>query len=435
MRLAVLFDHLGPYHLARLSAAAKNAKVLALEVRGRSREYAWEPSDSADGFDRVTLLPDGAPPVDLSPALEEALDSFRPDAVVIPGWSGRAAFLAMSWCLRRRLPAVVMSESTAHDEARQGWRECVKRRYLSLASSALVGGAPHRAYLRQLGLPDDRIFEGYDAVDNDYFARESARWRSSDGSLPPYCLASNRFIEKKNLFRLLDAYALYRTRHHQERRTRNEERTNSPWPLVLLGDGELKPALLAHAAKLGLPLAERAPWEPPTKNEEPGTKNEEPETKNEEGRTKHPSASPTVFLPGFRQIDELPRFYAHAGAFVHASTTEQWGLVVNEAMACGLPVIVSERCGCAPDLVKAGENGWTIDPFDEEELTAKLHKLASLPEPERALLGDASRRLIAHWGPSKFAEGLHAAARKALASPVRKAGWIDHLLIRILASR
>ena len=429
MRLAVLFDHLGPYHRARLAAAAKNAKILALEVRGRSQEYAWDPSESADGFDRITLLSENSLPGDLSTSLGNALDSFGPDVVVIPGWSGRAAFLAMSWCVRRRIPAVVMSESTAHDEARKGWQEWVKRRYLSLASAALVGGTPHRDYLRQLGMPDDRIFEGYDAVDNDYFARESERWRSADRSCPPYFLASNRFIRKKNLFRLLAAYARYRNRHNEERKTKNKDRTNGPWPLVLLGDGEDKAVLLKHARSLGLTLAERAPWESPTKHDAPGTKNEEPGTKNTR------EENPSVFLPGFRQIDELPRFYAHAGAFVHASTTEQWGLVVNEAMASGLPVVVSERCGCAPDLVKEGENGWTVDPFDEAALAEKFHKVALLPETERAALGAASCRIIANWGPAKFAEGLRTAAEKALASPARKAGWFDHLLLRVLANR
>jgi 1,2-diacylglycerol 3-alpha-glucosyltransferase len=57
-----------------------------------------------------------------------------------------------------------------------------------------------------------------------------------------------------------------------------------------------------------------------------------------------------------------------ASAFIQASTTEQWGLVVNEAMASGLPVLVSERCGCAPDLVKNGVNGYTFDPYDIKEI-------------------------------------------------------------------
>ena len=81
-------------------------------------------------------------------------------------------------------------------------------------------------------------------------------------------------------------------------------------------------------------------------------------------------------MPGFKQYDELPIYYGLAGAFIHASTTEQWGLVVNEAMAAGLPVIVSERCGCAPDLVENGRNGFTFDPYDVDALTHLMLKMA-----------------------------------------------------------
>ena len=306
-----------------------------------------------------------------------------------------------------------MSESTRDDFTRHPLKEWVKLRAVSLASSALVGGSSHRAYLRQLGMPDDRIFEGYDAVDNDTFARGAARWREADGPQPPYFLASNRFIEKKNLFRLLSAYASYLTKD-QGPGTNDRH----PWPLVLLGDGDLKPALLAHARILGLTVLERAPWESPTGNEEPGTKNR-----------------PAVYLPGFRQIDELPRFYAHAGAFVHASTTEQWGLVVNEAMAGGLPVIVSNRCGCAPDLVHEGENGWTFDPLDETALAGLLGRVAALDDAERTRLGEAGREIIAGWGPERFAVGLLAAANKAVEVGPKRAGWFDRLLLSLLVRR
>ncbi len=81
------------------------------------------------------------------------------------------------------------------------------------------------------------------------------------------------------------------------------------WDLVLLGDGPLKPTLLKLISSLGLESC--------------------------------------VHLPGFKQYDELPVYLGLAETFIHASTTEQWGLVVNEAMASGLPVLVSNRCGCA----------------------------------------------------------------------------------------
>lgn len=410
MRLAVLFDHLGPYHLARLRAASRERSLLAVETRGRSREYAWDPSSGTEPFLRVTLFEDGetVSAEALGERVASALATFAPEVVAVPGWSG-AAFLAVAWACRNGVPVVVMSESTAHDEARSPWREAVKRRYLSLASSALAGGSAHVDYLVTLGMKRDAIFTGYDAVDNAYFAAEAARWKSSDG-LPsvasakegPYFLASNRFIPKKNLPRLLSAYALYAT---------SSSAIPHPWPLVLLGDGEEKAALVEHAKALGLALHEGAPWE------------------------RSGATGPCVYWPGFRQIEELPRFYAHAGAFVHASTTEQWGLVVNEAMASGLPVIVSNRCGCAPDLVKEGTNGWTFDPLDEAALAGLLERVATLDDAERTRMGQASREIIADWGPERFASGLKAAAEKAIEVGPKRAGMGDRMMLKVLARR
>lgn len=413
MRIAVLFDHLGPYHLARIRAAGTKHEILSVQVRLRSLEYRWQSPDLPEEIRQVTLqrTPGAAtiPIHELVHGLDELVSGFRPEVCFISGWSTRASFVALRWSLSRRIPVVLMSESSAHDEVRTPWREAVKRRYVALASAALVGGTLHRAYLRELGMPDERIFDGYDAVDNESFARESSRWRETDAPQPPCFLASNRFIEKKNLFRLLSAYARYA-------HSATETEARPPWPLVLLGDGELKTKLLAHAAGLGLAIHERAPWEPAPHREDRGSE-----------------ARATLYLPGFRQIDELPRFYAHAGAFVHASTTEQWGLVVNEAMASGLPVIVSNRCGCAPDLVRDGENGWTFDPFDEEGLAGLLARMSRMEAPARAAFGEAARRRIAEWGPLRYASGLEEASRTALAVGCRPIGPINEALLAALS--
>ena len=112
-----------------------------------------------------------------------------------------------------------MSESAAHDERRGIWREWLKRRIVRLFAAALVGGAPQAAYARELGMPEEAIFQGYDAVDNVYFAEQAARVRDMAEverarlDLPVrFFLAASRFVAKKNLFRLLDAYAAYRQR-------------------------------------------------------------------------------------------------------------------------------------------------------------------------------------------------------------------------------
>src|SRR6188472_1999642 len=239
----------------------------------------------------------------------------------------------------------------------------------------------------------ERVFIGYDVVDNDYFrqnAKEirSQRWEVRQKYALPenYFLASARFIEKKNLPTLIQAYAEYRRR--------SEIAAKVPWDLVLLGDGPLREAINSQLSTLNL--------------------------------------HSHVHLPGFNPYDELPVYYALANAFVHASTSEQWGLVVNEAIASGLPVIVSNRCGCAPELVNG--NGFTFDPTNEHELTARLLEMALLSDDERKQLGDISYRIASNFAPERFGEGLERAASMAIGNPGKRFGIIDRALLVIAAS-
>jgi 1,2-diacylglycerol 3-alpha-glucosyltransferase len=128
----------------------------------------------------------------------------------------------------------------------------------------------------------------------------------------------------------------------------------------------------------------------------------------------------------------LPFYYALANAFVHASTSEQWGLVVNEAIASGLPVIVSNRCGCTPELVKG--NGFTFNPTNEKELTARLLEMASLSDKERKNLGDTSYRIAANFAPERFGEGLERATSVAMGIPQKRFGVIDRAVLLVTAS-
>jgi len=131
----------------------------------------------------------------------------------------------------------------------------------------------------------------------------------------------------------------------------------------------------------------------------------------------------------------LPVYYALANAFIHASRVEQWGLVVNEAMASGLPMIVSNRCGCVPELVHDGINGYTFDPDDLPTLSKKMMEMAAMSSDERAAFGEESARIVARFRPERFAIGLEQAADAALKSPRRKLGAIDGLMITSLLQR
>ena len=411
MKTAIIFDNFGPYHIARLDASAQLCELTAVEAAASSAEYAWmrqvahgvgeeeakrkaenrgdaQASALSSSFRHVTLFERGNSREvhrrELVRRMNQALDDSRPEVVCVPGWSNHLALAALRWCVRRNVPAVVMSESTEWDDHRVWWTEFVKRNLVSLCATAFVGGTPHKDYIVKLGMPAERVFRGYDSVDNCYFstkAQESRGRRAEDRTrygLPQnYFLASARFIEKKNLLRLLQAYALYR----EESEVGSRKPAHAPpgsgiWDLVLLGDGPLRPDLCRLISDLRLDAC--------------------------------------VHVPGFKQYPDLPAYYGLANVFIHASTTEQWGLVVNEAMASGLPVLVSNRCGCASELVREGENGFSFNPIDERKLAQLMIKISG-DSVDLEAMGQSSRKIIQGWSPERFAQGMKAACERAIA--------------------
>ena len=103
-------------------------------------------------------------------------------------------------------------------------------------------------------------------------------------------------------------------------------------------------------------------------------------------------------------------------------------------MASGLPVLVSNRCGCAPDLVQEGVNGFTFDPYNVEELAQLMLKISASNFPLSAF-GDASHRIIADWSPERFAFGLQQAVEVALRVSRPRSTWFDRLLLKALVYR
>ena len=388
--VSVCFTNFGPYHLARLRAlaarlAASGDRLIAYEVAGTERTYPWSRRRGDEPFDWVTLFPDRIletiEPEACRKAMFDALEQDRPDVLGVVGYARPESMTSARWAARRGRAAILMSESQEIDRPRVWWKEMVKRRRVRLFRAAVVGGNSHREYLIRLGMDSERIALGYNAVDNDYFADSARRWRHDPGGrigLPPhpYFLTVCRFVPEKNLVRLIEAFARYRrgARDHQ------------PWDLVLCGNGPGRNEVDVAAAATGL--------------------------------------SEAVHRPGFLQIDGLPRWYAHAGAFVLPSLLEPWGLVGNEAAASGLPLIISERAGCAATLVPdpPGTTGLRFNPSDVGCLAESLSAIASSPTETLAAMGRRAAEVVSCWGPERFADGVVEAlelARTGPSSPLR----------------
>ncbi|WP_435022167.1 glycosyltransferase family 4 protein [Tundrisphaera sp. TA3] len=387
MIFAVCFTNFGPYHLARLRAlagqlAGRGDALLAYELADREERYPWDRSRAGEPFRWTTLFPgrsmESLSRDDCAHAMTRALDRDRPDALGVVGYARPESMAMLRWAIRHRRTSVLMSESQEIDHPRAWWKEAIKARRVRRFSAGLVGGPRHRDYLVKLGLPAHRIALGYNAVDNAAFAARADAARSDPAGrrwLPgrPYFLATNRFVPEKNLDRLVRAFAAYRADAPADR----------AWDLALCGGGPIEAEIDDLILALGL--------------------------------------TASVHRPGFIQEAELARWLAHASAFVHPSLMEPWGLVVNEAAACGLPLLVSDRAGCVETLVPdpSGTTGRRFDPHDDDDLAAALAWMAGLGDADRAAMGRRAAEVATEWGPERFAQGAIEALERADAHAVR----------------
>lgn len=381
LKIAVLWSRCGPYHLARLSGAkGSGAEVVGLEAASDDGVYEWE--QVARGRDAITTIFPGRKYHEITASemragVVRALDASGCNVVAVNGWSMPEARAGIGWrWAARGRRAIVMSETKRDDNRRYWWKEWFKRRIVSRCDAALVGGRPQLEYLCRLGLDRERVLTGYDAVDNAYFAAgaETARRNAADlrreHALPEhYFLVCTRFLPRKNIDGLLRAYRRYR-----------RERDAAPWDLVILGSGGETARLQQFARDREL-----------------------------EG----------VHWPGFVQYGELPIYYGLASVFVHPAKSEAWGLVVNEAAASGLPLLVSWTVGARHELVYNGVNGYLFDPFDVEDMAQAMLKLSGLDEQARQRMGARSATIVADWSPSNFGAQLVRAADLAFSLPDR----------------
>jgi 1,2-diacylglycerol 3-alpha-glucosyltransferase len=357
------------YHLSRLRALLEHKafrrRVSGIELVGgcgvhRGLQFR---DPQRDGLPISSLFPDSdwnqVGQLRLARAVWRELDRLDPSSVLVPGWYTAPALAAAFWAKLHRRSSILMSETTEQDHPRVWWKESSKRILVKLLFDfGIAGGKPHVRYLRQLGFHPSKIARCYDVVDNAFFERATDRIRLSSGlrqlsGLPErFFLYVGRLAPEKHLPALLRAFASYRS-------------AGGSWSLVLVGDGGERPELEALSRRLRVDRE--------------------------------------VTFAGLQVANRLPHYYAFAGCFVLPSIREPWGLVVNEAMASGLPVLVSNRCGCAEDLVESEGNGYLFDPSNEIELSDRMLAMEFLSPQTRAAMGSRSRAIVAGYSPAHWA--------------------------------
>jgi len=328
-------------------------------------EYEFIPNTAKDpGTHHFTGL--------INPGLVDAILDWGPDIVLIYGYRYLSHCQAILEFNKKNIPILFRGDS--HLLSPRPWYTRISRKVLlkwlfGKFSVIFYCGILNKSYFKAFGVENDRLFFCPHVVENDRFydpgnnyTNESHKIRDSLGikDTDRVILFAGKLQEKKSPGDLLQAFL--------DAGLENVK-------LVFAGDGELKPRL----QELSIPCQDRV-----------------------------------FFLP-FQNQSSMPAIYRIADLFVLPSLhDETWGLSVNEAMCCGLPVIVSDQVGCHPDIVRQNINGWVFKAGDVAELTHLLQSAFADDNVDLKTMGMESREIIKGWNITEAAHCLYSGVKTVL---------------------
>jgi glycosyltransferase involved in cell wall biosynthesis len=304
-----------------------------------------------------------------TPGVHAELKALRPDAVVVNGWVVKTCLQALWACKRLGIPCLVRGEAN-NLRARPAWKRWLQRGLVSQYTACLYIGERNRAFYASLGVAESGLFPAPYCVENDRFEKSAKLMRENreqfrqQWQIAPAAscfLFCGKFERKKHPLELLEAFL-------------NAQPSQQGLHLLMVGDGELRAQCEAVTAAHRLP----------------------------------------VTFTGFLNQTQVVRAYVAAdGLLLPSDAGETWGLVVNEAMACGLPAIVSDQVGCAADLVVPGHTGEVFAFGDWAGLSALMSKFShDLSALHR--MGVNARERITAYSPQAAASGIAAAVATVL---------------------
>jgi glycosyltransferase involved in cell wall biosynthesis len=295
-----------------------------------------------------------------TPGIDEAIGRGHFDAFMVTGWGVKTYWQAVMACRRRNVPVLIRGDSQLPARRRAALRlakELVYPRLLGLFDGFLYVGRRNHDYLRHYGVAEQRLFFSPHCVDNASFAaraeaeRAAQRDRGASAAATKSVLFAGKLVERKRPFDVIRALALAATQGCRAQ-------------AVFVGAGELEDELRREAASSGVP----------------------------------------AIFHGFQNQSRMPSLYAAADLLVLPSDhQETWGLVVNEAMACGLPAVVSDAVGCGPDLIDAGRTGAVFPLGNTTALAGAIRSTLAL---ETSSVRRHLSEKMADYSPAAAARGI-----------------------------
>jgi glycosyltransferase involved in cell wall biosynthesis len=357
-----------PSRLKALNAYIKKMGDLDLsivEVSGKGSPYSFDESGMDNSISWTRLFTDkkieDINPKDIVREVTKKLDEIKPDIVLAGAMAFPAGAAGVRWGVNNNTPVVVFDNARLEDVPRAWYIDMIKKSLYSCVDAVLIPAPSHDPTYEYFGFSKQQIFYGLNCIDNSFFKNNTANADNPGlqnlNPMKPYLLALGRQVSKKNWKLLINAFT--EIAEFPEMKSLN---------LAFIGDGPEHDELVSLSGNM---LNKRI-----------------------------------FFLP-FKKQDEIVPYYTNAEALVLPSLYgETWGLVVNEAMAAGLPVLVSDRCGCSETLVKDGKNGYKYNPEKQDDIENILLKFASHTPAEKQEMGRCSEVIIDEWGLNTFCEGM-----------------------------
>ncbi len=368
-RLLIITEIIAPYRIPLFNCLAANPEVdlhviFLAETDPVLRKWSVLKSEIRFSYE---VLPSwrfriGGGNILLNRLVIQSLEKSSPDFILCGGYNYPASWQALFWARRHGVPFALWSESNAQD-LRGGFAlvESLKSYFLRKCDGFAVPGQGATDYLVGLGIDPALIFKAVNAVDNDFFLQRSQRSRQNavelrtEFDLPErYFLFAGRLVREKGIFELLRAYATL------------DDTIRAQVGLVFAGDGPSRSEAEREASKI---------------------------------------CGGAIRFLGFAQRERLAVYYALAEMLVLPTYTDTWGLVINEAMACGLPVITTDVAGCARDLIIEGWNGRIVPVKDATSLSCAMSVMAK-DRANTTLMGQNSLDRIQQFTPEEWSSGI-----------------------------
>lgn len=367
--IAIMWENFGPYHHDRVRALPEaGMPAVAIQLFSRSVVYDWEDS-AATPYPMVTLArsDEDVSMFGLARKLVKAVRESGARDCYFCHYEYPAVFLAAIWLRLRGHRVYMMISSKYDDYPRVAWREKAKSLLMLPYLGGIVGSERSRDYAASLGIDRDKTVIGYDTLD---IARLASQGEPVANGLAftdrPFLIVA-RLIPKKNIQNSLRAFARYAREQQDGRR------------LEILGDGPLRQELKALAAELGV--------------------------------------AELVDFRGHVDSARVSEAMRRSLVLLLPSTSEQFGLVVNEGFANALPAIISSQCGAADVLLDDGENGIVIDALSEDQLHAAMMRIGT-DEALWRRMSDAARASAPRGDVARFVEAVRSlGGEPAMAEP------------------